>query len=105
MLLMALFFVLTLLHIPVYHIYAKSDFYQRGPANPTLIEEKAAQAADPNTVIGFSNVQTLSLGNMGFSKTECRINTMMPGNTATIKCNAGKISSLVDFGITTHFED
>ena len=30
---------------------------------------------------------------------------MMPQHQATLKCNAGQITTLVDFGITTHFED
>ena len=42
MLMMALFFVLTLLHIPVYHIYAKNNFYQGGNLDLTYNEEKQA---------------------------------------------------------------
>ena len=90
MLMMALFFVLTLLHIPVYHTYAKNNFYQGGVEDlETLNEEKASREKEPDQAVGFLGVQSLSLGNMGFSKTECHIHTMMPHNEATLKCNAG----------------
>lgn len=89
-LMMALFFVLMLLHIPVYHTYAKNNFYQGGVGDPeTHNEKEAALETEPDQASGFLGIQSLSLGNMGFSKTECHIHTMMPHNKATLRCNAG----------------
>ena len=56
LMLFVLFFILTVLHIPVLQLYAKHDYYDGG----------------------FS---ALSLGNLGFSKTECQSSTMMPGSS------------------------
>jgi hypothetical protein len=43
----------------------------------------------------------LTLGNLGFSKTECILNSMIQGNKATLRCNTGIITELIDFGVTT----
>jgi hypothetical protein len=55
LLLMTLFMMLTLLHVPVMQIYDKYEFFK-----------------DEN----HSFIEMLSLGNMGFSKTECVIGHM-----------------------------
>lgn len=80
---MTLFMMLTLLHVPTMQVYDKYEFFK---------DE------------GHSFIEMLSLGNMGFSKTECVIQHMQ-SNTTTLKCAAGQITTLIDFGITTHTED
>ena len=55
LLLMTLFMMLTLLHVPVMQVYDKYEFFR---------DE------------GHSFIEMLSLGNMGFSKTECVISSM-----------------------------
>lgn len=42
---------------------------------------------------------------MGFAETECKTASMISGNTVQLKCRAGQLSDLVDWGIATHFED
>ena len=46
-----------------------------------------------------------SLGNMGFAQTNCVTFSMIKGNTGSLKCSAGYVNELVDWGIITHFED
>jgi hypothetical protein len=76
----ALFFVLTLLHIPVLQTFQASNFYSEG-------------------------FPTMSLGNLGFSKSECVTESMVVGSTSQLTCRAGQIAELVDYGVTTQFED
>ena len=82
--LFALFLVLTLMHIPVIQQFRSYNFYDK----------------DSDGIIAKS-----SLGNMGFSQTNCDAFSMIKGNTGVLKCNAGYISELVDWGIISHFED
>lgn len=79
-----LFLVLFLLHLPVLLAFKSYSFYE-----------------------GESGewVAGASLGNMGFSKTECHFSSMVTGNSKSYKCRAGEITELVDWGVTTHFED
>jgi hypothetical protein len=56
-----LFLVLSLIHIPVLESFKSYGFYDK--------DEQA----------GF--LLSHSLGNMGFSKTECQITSMIKGNT------------------------
>ena len=81
--LMSLFLMLTILHIPAYDILSSYTFYDNNE----------------------SWIPQLSLGALGFSKTQCSINSMIPGNQANLKCDAGRITELIDYGISTHFED
>lgn len=48
---------------------------------------------------------TTSLGNMGFSKTDCQSRTLIKGSSQVLRCTTGSISSLVDWGILADFED
>ena len=47
----------------------------------------------------------MSLGNLGFGKTECVTDSMVVGSVANLNCRAGQIAELIDYGVTTHFED
>lgn len=46
-----------------------------------------------------------SLGNLGFSKTECSSSSMITGNFHNLNCKTGNIDTLVDWGIISSFED
>jgi len=94
--------MLTLLHYPVMRIYSKYDYYSSPDASlsSAVVEQEREEASEPS-----SNLNSITLGNMGFSKTECIILTMVPGNQANLKCNSGRMTQLIDFGVTTHFED
>ena len=83
-------------------IYSKYDYYSSPDPglSSAVIEQEREQAEDRS-----SNVNSITLGNMGFSKTECIIFTMIPGNQANLKCNSGRMTQLIDFGVTTHSED
>ena len=82
--LFALFFVLTILHIPLINQFRSYNFYDK----------------DSDGIIA-----KFSLGNLGFSQTNCDAFSMIKGNTGILKCNSGYISELVDWGIISHFED
>jgi hypothetical protein len=81
--LFALFTILSLLHIPVLRSFLSYEFYD----------------SNQGWIAGSS------IGNMGFSKTECQTSSMIHGNSHQLKCSSGVLSELVDWGITTHFED
>lgn len=83
--LFVLFFILFILHLPVMGIYSGYKYY------------------DGDKDVGF--YITHSLGNMGFSKTECQTKSLIQGNKFQLKCRTGTIESLVDWGIVTRFED
>ena len=83
--LFALFTVLGLLHIPVLDSFVSGDFYQ-----------------NEGIIASFTRT---SIGNLGFSETQCKTSSMIAGNSKNIVCNSGVISELVDWGITTNFED
>ena len=42
---------------------------------------------------------------MGFSKTNCETSSMDATRTLQLSCNTGKITNLVDWGLTTQIED
>lgn len=77
-----LFILLSLLHIPNFTIFYSSSFYN----------------SDDILTSG-------TLGNLGFSKTECVNMPMIAGNKLNMHCSDGSISQLVDWGIVTSFED
>ena len=53
-----------------------------------------------------SSLSTFSLGNMGFSKTECLTESIFGQNHVELACSsAGYITELLDFGVTTAQED
>ena len=83
MMLFALFFILTLIHIPVLNRFSHGTFYSESDGL-------------------FAG---LSLGNLGFSQTNCVTYSMIKGNSAPLKCADGQISELVDWGIVAHFEN
>lgn len=61
-----LFLLLLLIHLPVMNIFFSYDFYKQS-----------------------SVLNKLTLGNMGFSKTECSSASMFKGNSFNISCKAG----------------
>jgi len=71
--------ILLLLHIPALTIFGRYSFYD-------------------------SAMSSLSLGNMGFTESHCHTDSVIDTNLS-LACGAGMISELVDFGITTKFED
>lgn len=84
MTLLGLFVVLTLIHIPLYNSYYNyGNFFGDD----------------------FDFLTQLSLGNLGYSKTECSMSSMIEGDQKEIICKTGLIVELVDWGITTDFED
>lgn len=83
--LFVLFLILFVFHLPVMSIYSSYKYY------------------DGDKDVGF--YITHSLGNMGFSKTECQAKPLIQGNKFQLKCRTGSIESLVDWGIVTRFED
>lgn len=54
---------------------------------------------------GVGLLSQLSLGNVGFSETQCVVSSMLAGNKKELECKTGHISRLVDWGIKTDFED
>ena len=82
--LFCLFIILFILHLPVLLTFYSFDFYDGEPGS---------------WVAGYT------LGNMGFSKTECEISSMIKGNSENLKCRTGEIAQLVDWGVTTNIED
>lgn len=83
--LFCLFLILSLLHIPVIRIFRSYHYFD----------------SDPQVGYYIGN----SLGNMGYSKTECQSTAMIKGIQNNIKCMAGSIDSLIDWGVVTKFED
>lgn len=81
--LFCLFFILCLLHIPVIRTFREHSFYD----------------ADAGFFAGSS------LGNLGFSKTDCQSSTLIEGSNHALACATGTISHLVAWGIMTRFED
>lgn len=75
----ALMTILLLLHIPAMTIYGGYGFYD-------------------------SAMSSLTLGNMGFTESHCLTDSVID-TSLSLKCGVGMISDLVDFGITTKFED
>ena len=83
--LFVLFLLLLLLHIPFYAVYNSYSFYK-----------------------GTSALSGLSLGNLGSSETHCAIESVAMAQDqyqVPLTCNRGRVTDLVDFGITTKFED
>lgn len=54
---------------------------------------------------GVGLLSQFSLGNVGFSETECVVSSMLAGNKKELSCKTGQITKLVDWGIKTDFED
>jgi hypothetical protein len=79
-----LFIVLFLMHVPIIINFRSYGYY----------EDESGSWITTNT-----------LGNMGFSKTECSVSSMIQGNTQQFKCNSGEIAELIDWGVTTNYED
>ena len=46
-----------------------------------------------------------TIGNLGFSKTECISQSLIAGAQLNLKCASGSIATLVDWGVVTHYED
>lgn len=80
--LFALLVVLTLIHIPTYSNFSQGGYFENGDW-----------------------LMSLTLANLGFSKSECLSTSMIAGNVLQLRCATGEISELVDWGIVTHFED
>ena len=81
--LFALFCILGILHIPALRSFESYNFYD---SDAGLLARS-------------------SLGNMGFSKTECLVASMLNGNSQRVRCRSGQIAQLVDWGVTVNFED
>ena len=71
-----LFLILFLIHLPVMWTFQSFDFYDKH--------------------VGF--IIKRSLGNMGFSMTQCQSSLLMKDHGEVLQCNAGTISSLIDWG-------
>lgn len=74
------FFILTLLHLPVMSLYSKYDNYK-----------------DETTEV---LPKLMSLGNLGFSMTKCA-STGMATDTIILSCKTGLIRQIVDFNIAS----
>lgn len=72
-----LFLVLGILHIPVLVSFSNGGFFDSGW------------------------IVKLSLGNIGFSKTQCTTEPMITGSTENLSCQTGQITKLVDWSILT----
>jgi hypothetical protein len=83
--LFSLFFLLAIIHIPVLRSFRGFDFYDNDEQAGYLLSH--------------------SLGNMGFSRTECEVTSMIKGNALDLTCKSGVMTQLVDWGISTKFED
>ena len=83
--LFCLFFLICLMHIPVIRTFSKYHFYKNND-NAGLYAQT-------------------SLGNMGFSRTDCQSSTLIEGSHQLLDCPTGTINKLVDWGIMTRFED
>ena len=81
---MFIFFVLTLLHIPIMHMYKIHGNF-------------ANESGEKMSII-------VSLGSLGFSKTKCT-STGMATDKIVLTCNTGVISNVTEFGINARFED
>jgi hypothetical protein len=81
---MLMFLIFTLVHIPVFSIYARYTNFNEETGDPL--------------------VKTLSLGNMGFSSAKCT-STGMATDKIFLSCRTGNITQIVDFGIQARFED
>ena len=81
---MFIFFVLTLLHIPIMHMYKEHGNFKD-------------ESGEKMSII-------VSLGSLGFSKTKCTSTGMLTDRIA-LSCKTGVINKIVDFGINAKFED
>ena len=79
-----LFFVLTLVNIPVLRIYTSYSNYKDETSEKLF--------------------KTTSLGNMGFSQTKCA-SSYLGTDQIVLSCKTGQINQLVDYGITPKFEN
>ena len=67
--LFALFVVLAVLHIPVMQNFSKFSYYKNSEGSGVILDT--------------------SLGNMGFSQTQCESTSMIEGSYIDLKCNSG----------------
>jgi hypothetical protein len=81
---MFIFFVLTIVHIPVMTMYSSHGNFKEETGEKLPLR--------------------VSLGSMGFSKTKCS-STGMATNKIVLSCKIGVVNRIVDFGINTKFED
>ena len=75
--------MLYLAHIPVINIFYDYKFYDEGG----------------------SYIIQRSLGNMGFSQTKCQSHSLQKRVMESIVCKDGRISTLVDWGFQTIYEN
>ncbi len=56
---------------------------------------------------GISKSFSMTLGNLGFSESHCKIQSLAQSNTVNLKCasSSSKIYWASDFGFTTIFEN
>ena len=83
------------MHIPVFMTLLSYDKdYQNLGANANSADDK-------------SLLERITLGNLGFSSSECMILPMAytGHNIAKLRCKTGVMTNLVDFGVTTKVED
>jgi len=73
------------MHVPVVFIYSRYNFYE-----------------DSNL-----DLLSMSMGNLGFSENTCLIKELeaIPPEGVSLECKSGQMAYLVDFGITTVFEN
>ena len=70
------------MHLPVMWIFSKYDFYDQSVG---LIIKK-------------------SIGNMGFSQTNCESTLLLTSQIHNLQCNSGSIKELVSWGFSTEAE-
>ena len=81
-----MFFILFLVHIPIMSLYAGYGYYDSG-------------------------LEMLTLGNLGFSEAHCQLfDSVMPlegeaYKPISLECGSGMIDQLLDFGVTTKYEN
>jgi hypothetical protein len=78
-----IFLFLTIVNWPIYSMYSSYDYY--------------ATSASASYILG-------SMGNMGFSSTECQITRIQAGETV-LNCPTGVISEIVAYGVSLETEN
>jgi hypothetical protein len=79
-----LFFVLTLVNIPVLRVYTSYNNYKDETSDKLF--------------------KITSLGNMGFSQTKCT-SSYLGTDQIVLSCKTGQINAFVDYGIIPKFEN
>ena len=80
--LMLLFLILFVTHLPVLSIFSQYKFYDQD--------------------VGF--IIKRSIGNMGFSMTNCESTLLMNSHQQKLECKSGRIADLVSWGFLTETE-